>query len=268
MDAAAASGAASGVLHIENWRLALALVFSLVAGGCSLALKLGLGKDIAIGTVRAFAQLFLMGWVLGWVFQADSPWLVMGLFLVMAGAAAHTARGRVKEKYVHFAWPMYGGMAAVYLLVTVTVTGAIVAAKPWWTPQYFLPIGGMVLGNSMNSVAVALDRLFSDMRARAAEIEMRLCLGADAAEASADVVRAAVRAGMIPAVNSMMAVGLVSLPGMMTGQILGGSDPTEAIRYQIVVMLMIVGATALGSTLLTLVIRRRCFGPGMRPLLR
>lgn len=258
----------AAVLDITPLGLALALVFSLVAGGCSVALKLGLGRDILIGTIRTFAQLFLMGWVLGLVFQADSPWLVLGLFVIMAGAAAHTARGRVKEKSVAFAWPMFASMAAVYFLITVTVTGAIVAAKPWWTPQYFLPIGGMVLGNSMNSVAVALDRLFSDLRARAAQVEMRLCLGADAAEASADILRDAVRAGMIPAVNSMMAVGLVSLPGMMTGQILGGSDPTVAIRYQIVVMLMIVGATALGSTLLTLIIRRRCFAPGDRPLLR
>jgi len=257
-----------GVLDITPWRLALALVFSLVAGGCSLALKLGLGRDILIGTVRTFAQLFLMGWVLGFVFAADSPWLVIGLFFIMAGAAAHTARGRVKEKAVAFAWPMYGSMAAVYLLVTMTVTGAIVAADPWWKPQYFLPIGGMVLGNSMTSVAVALDRLFADLRARAALVEMKLCLGADVSEASADIVRDAVRAGMIPAVNSMMAVGLVSIPGMMTGQILGGSDPSQAIRYQIVVMLMIVGATALGSTILTLIIRRRCFGPGQRPLLR
>lgn len=257
-----------GVLDITPWRLALALVFSLLAGGCSLALKLGLGRDIALGTLRTFAQLFLMGWVLGIVFQVSSPWPVLGLFLVMAGAAAHTARGRVREKLVSFAWPMYASMAAVYLLVTVTVTGAIVDATPWWKPQYFLPIGGMVLGNSMNSVAVALDRLFSDLRAKAAMVEMKLCLGASAAEASADILRDAVRAGMIPSINSMMAVGLVSLPGMMTGQILGGTDPTQAIRYQIVVMLMIVGATALGSTLLTLVIRRRCFGPGDRPLLR
>jgi len=257
-----------GVLDIDLWRLSLALVFSLLAGGCSIALKLGLGRDILIGTVRTFAQLFLMGWVLGIVFAVESPWLVLGLFLAMAGAAAHTARGRVRESAVHFAWPMYASMAAVYLVITVTVTGAIVHAEPWWKPQYFLPIGGMVLGNSMNSVAVALDRLFSDLRARAAVVEMRLCLGADAAEASADVVRTAVRAGMIPSINSMMAVGLVSIPGMMTGQILGGSDPSQAIRYQIVVMLMIVGATALGSTLLTLIIRRRCFGPGDRPLLR
>ena len=257
-----------GVIDISPLRLLLALVFALVAGGCSLALKLSLGRDILVGTIRTFAQLFLMGWVLGLVFAVESPWLVLGLFLVMAGAAAHTARGRVTEKAVRFAWPMYGSMAAVYLLVTITVTGAIIHAEPWWKPQYFLPIGGMVLGNSMNSVAVALDRLFSDLRARAAMVEMQLCLGADAAEASADIVRTAIRAGMIPSINSMMAVGLVSLPGMMTGQILGGSDPTLAIRYQIVVMLMIVGATALGSTLLTLIIRRRCFGPGDRPLLR
>lgn len=258
----------AGVIDIDLWRLALALVFSLLAGGCSLALKLGLGRDIALGTVRTIAQLFLMGWVLGIVFAVESPWLVLALFLAMAGAAAHTARGRISEKAVRFAWPMYASMAAVYLLVTMTVTGAIVHSVPWWKPQYFLPIGGMVLGNSMNSVAVALDRLFSDLRARAAVVEMQLCLGADAAEASADITRTAIRAGMIPSINSMMAVGLVSIPGMMTGQILGGSDPSQAIRYQIVVMLMIVGATALGSTLLTLIIRRRCFGPGDRPLLR
>ena len=97
---------------------------------------------------------------------------------------------------------------------------------------------------------------------------MMLCLGADYREASRDIVRGAMKAGMIPSINSMMAVGVVFIPGMMTGQILAGADPLMAVRYQIVVMVMIVGATTIGALMVVLLVRRLCFGPGHQVLLR
>jgi putative ABC transport system permease protein len=144
----------------------------------------------------------------------------------------------------------------------------IVGAKPWWKPQYFIPLAGMIVGNSMNAIAISLDRLFGELRGRRQEVEMMLCLGADYKEASQDMVINAMRAGMIPSINSMMAAGVVFIPGMMTGQILAGADPLIAIRYQIVVMVMLVGSTAIGSLVVVLLVRRLCFGPGHQLRLR
>ena len=126
----------------------------------------------------------------------------------------------------------------------------------------------MIIGNSMNAIAIALERLLGDLRERRAEVEMKLCLGADYKEASQDIVRNAMRSGMIPSINSLMGVGIVFIPGMMTGQILAGADPLIAIRYQIVVMVMLVGATAVGSLLVVLLVRKMCFGSGAQLLLK
>ncbi|QGY39075.1 iron export ABC transporter permease subunit FetB [Pseudodesulfovibrio cashew] len=256
------------VIEIGPLQLALCLGFVMLAGGASLYHRLGLGRDLAVGTVRTFAQLFLMGYVLKFVFEVNFSWLVMLIFTGMITAAVHIIRGRVSERSIPFVVPTFVSMLLSYALVTTVVTAVIVGAKPWWTPRYFIPLAGMIVGNSMTAIAIALERLFSDLKARRAEVEMKLALGADYREASQDILRGAVKAGMIPSINSLMAVGLVSLPGMMTGQILSGTDPLMAIRYQIVVMLMIVAATSLGAVLVTGLVRRRCFSPAQRLLLR
>ena len=107
-------------------------------------------------------------------------------------------------------------------LIAFLITGVVIGVKPWWKPQYFIPLAGMLIGNSMNAVAISLDRLLGELKKRRQEVEMMLCLGADYREASKDMVGNAMRAGMIPAINSMMAAGVVFIPGMMTGQILAG----------------------------------------------
>jgi putative ABC transport system permease protein len=176
--------------------------------------------------------------------------------------AAFTIYGRIKEKQITFFMPVCLSMMISFFLITFLVTEIVVDVKPWWKPQYFIPIGGMVIGNSMNAIAIALERLLNEMRSKRQEIEMKLCLGADYKEASIDIVRNAMKAGMIPSINSMMAVGIVFIPGMMTGQILAGANPMTAIKYQIVVMIMLVGATTLGTLLVVLIIRKRCFSSG------
>lgn len=249
-------------LDIGVWQLMLSLVFVAAAGAASLVHRLGLERDLLWGTLRTFAQLFVMGYALKLIFGLESALLVVGVYVGMILFAGKIVHGRVKERSIPFLLPTMGAMLGSYLLVTIVVTGLIVGAQPWWKPQYFLPIGGMVIGNSMNALAISLERLFSDLRARRDEVEMRLSLGASSQEASHEIMKGALRAGMIPSINSMMGVGVVFIPGMMTGQILAGADPLLAIRYQIVVMLMLVGSTALGSLLVVHLARMRCFGPG------
>jgi putative ABC transport system permease protein len=173
--------------------------------------------------------------------------------------AAQTIRGRVKEKQVRIFAPTFISMVISYMIVAITVTAGIVQIRPWYTPQYFIPLGGMIIGNSMNAISIALDRMFSDLRNRRDEIELAFCLGATYQEATRDILRDVIKAGMIPSINALMTVGLVSLPGMMTGQILAGQEPQSAIKYQIVVMLMLVASTAIGCTIIVQVVRRLCF---------
>ncbi|GIX06492.1 MAG: iron export ABC transporter permease subunit FetB [Candidatus Poribacteria bacterium] len=249
----------NGVLEIGVGQLLLCLSFVLVAGIASLLLRLRLERDLGIGTVRTFVQLFLVGYILQFIFDLEHPVVIVGYYVWMIFWAARAVRGRVQERPFAIFGPTFVSMTLIYVLVAIFVTGVIVQARPWYLPQYFIPLGGMIIGNSMNSISIALDRLFGEVKQRRAEIEMALALGATSAEATEGIVRNAVRAGMIPSINALMTVGLVSLPGMMTGQILAGSDPSLAVRYQIVVMLMLVASTALGSVTITLWMRRRCF---------
>ena len=228
-------------IDISWWGLVVSLLFVLLAGASSLALHLGLEKDLFWGTVRTVTQLYLMAFVLRYVFLLDQWYLVLAVFAVMIVFATHVVKGRVKEKKVAIYLPTLVSMLLSYMVVTVIVVAVIVQAHPWYAPKYFIPLGGMVIGNSMSAIAVAMERLLADLRRRRAEVELHLCLGANATQASAQLFRASIRAGMTPSITSMMGVGIVWIPGMMTGQIIAGSDPLLAVKYQIMVMLMLHG---------------------------
>lgn len=257
----------NSIVAIPLPQLLLSLLFIFMAQATSLMWHLGLGRDIAVGALRTVAQLFLMGYALTFIFSAGSLPLTIGIFIVMVVSAVFIVKGRVKEREVAYLAPTLLTMVASYFLTALFVSRVIVGVEPWWEPRYFIPTAGMVIGNSMSALAISLERLFSQMRQERDLIEMKLSLGADYREASNEIFRTAVKAGMIPSINAMMGVGLVFLPGMMSGQILAGADPLLAIRYQIVVMFMLVGSTAISSIVVMLVIRRRCFGSGEELLL-
>jgi putative ABC transport system permease protein len=145
-------------------------------------------------------------------------------------------------------------------LITFTVTGAVLRISPWYDARYVLPFAGMVLGNSLNGIALALERFFADVRARESEVVVSLTLGATLWEACRPCARAAIRAGLIPTLNSMSAVGLVFIPGMMTGHVLAGTDPMVAAGYQIIVMFMLAAACATGCVVAVLLAFRLTFG--------
>lgn len=258
----------NGAMDIGIPQLVLALLFVAVAGIASLRLRLGLERDLLWGTLRTVAQLVLMGFVLIYVFRLDQWYLIVALYIVMILFAAWIIRGRVRSTTVSYFLPTFVSMVLSYVLISYLVVGVIVQADPWYLPKYFIPLGGMIIGNSMNAIAIALDRLFSDLLKRRPEVELLISLGATARQASADIYRDAIRAGMIPSINAMMGVGVVFIPGMMTGQILAGSDPLVAVKYQIVVMLMLVASTAVGSLLVVSLVRRRCFSADHRLIIR
>ncbi|GAB6063143.1 ABC transporter permease [Deferrisoma palaeochoriense] len=249
----------TGALPIGPWQLALAAGFLAVAAGLSLALSLGLTRSLLVAAARAYAQLLALGLVLRWVFGVGTPWLVLGILGLMIAVAAQTLTARVQAAPPGLFLRGLGALAVSGFTVTLAVTGLVVRVEPWWDPRYVIPIGGMVVGNSLNGVAVCLDRLFADLRARAREIEALLALGATPWETVLPSARAALRAGLIPTINAMAAAGIVFIPGMMTGQVLSGTDPRTAAAYQIVVLLMIAAATALGSVLALLAGYRSAF---------
>jgi putative ABC transport system permease protein len=255
------------IVSIPLPQLLLALLFILVAQATSLVWHLGLGRDIGVGAVRTVSQLFLMGYALTFIFRRQSLPLTLGIFLVMVVSAVFIIKGRVNEREVPYLMPTFLTMAASYFITALFVSRVIVGVTPWWEARYFIPTAGMVIGNSMSALAISVERFFSQMRRQRELIEMKLSLGADYREASEEIFRSSVKAGMIPSINAMMGVGLVFLPGMMSGQILAGADPLVAIRYQIVVMFMLVGSTAMSSIIVMLIVRRRCFGSGEELLL-
>lgn len=246
-------------VEITYGQLLISLVFVLMAGIASIRLKLSLERDILWGTIRTFAQLAIMGYVLKYIFRINNAWLVLLVFTGMILFAAYTVRGRVKERRVSYFLPTFWAMFISYMLVTIVVNAFVVNVDPWFKPQYFITLGGMVIGNSMNALAITLERIFADVRKRRDEIELYLCLGANHGEATMSLTKEAIRAGMIPSINAMMTVGIVFLPGMMTGQIIAGVDPLSSIKYQIVVMLMLVGSTAMGGIITAYIARNRCF---------
>ncbi|AEF93313.1 Conserved hypothetical protein CHP00245 [Desulfotomaculum nigrificans CO-1-SRB] len=241
---------ANSTIPISDFQLAFTVLLVLITGGISALLRLGLLKSLIWGTIRTFVQLTLVGYALTYIFKLNNLWLVIAVVTTMCYIASRTAVRRtpnVPEFPTTLAFLSL--LASTYLVGTI-VTVLIISPTPWYSARIVIPIFGMILGNSMNGIAISLDRLYGEARSRSAEIEALLTFGATPWEAIRYSVREAIRTGMTPTINSLMVVGLVSLPGMMTGQILGGADPREAVRYQIVVMLMIAAAVAIGCLLL------------------
>lgn len=247
------------VVPISVAQLMFTAILLLLAGGVSAFFRLGLTKTLAYGAVRCVVQLTVIGYALGWIFAVDRPDLVMFIVAVMCAIAAFTATRRTPNVPGFPVLIAFVSLAASTYLVMVIVCAIIIRGEPWYTARIVIPISGMILGNAVSGIALAIDRLYSEVRSRKGEVEALLSLGATPWEAVRDCVREAIRSGMTPIINSLMVVGLVSIPGMMTGQILGGADPGEAARYQIVVMLMIAAAAAFGSMLLVGLSFRRLF---------
>ena len=239
-----------------------AAMLILLSIGISAFQRLGLGRSLVIGAIRATLQLIAMGYILRWVFALDRWYVVVLALLIMVGFATLTITGRLKGDKRQKAALRVICAAAIFLgsvLTLAYVDTLVVPITPWYNPRYLIPLFGMIVSNAMNGAALAAERLHAEIESRRGEIETWLSLGASPQQASATCVNKALFAAMIPTVNSLAVVGVVSLPGMMTGQILAGADPTLAVRYQLVVVFMLTAATAITATAVVYWYRRLFF---------
>ena len=250
----------SDFIELGPLQLVLATVLIVAAGAVSMALRLGVERRLGVAALRTVIQLGLLGLVLEKIFALRNPVLVVGLLLLMTVFAAREAVTRASRHYRGILIDAWLTMAATCMGVGGMVTQVVVGVEPWYEPQYVIPLLGMILGNSLTGISLCLDRFMDHLVVRSAEVELRIAFGATRREALEAPLRDAVRTGMIPIINSMAAAGIVSLPGMMTGQILAGSPPLQAVAYQIVVMFMIAAAVALGAMLVVLLAGRRFMG--------
>jgi len=241
--------------------LALAAGLVLAMAALSWRMQLGLSGQLLIAGTRTVVQLLLIGLVLKALFaNVDLLW-VAGISLVMLLAAGREVMARQQRRFTGW-WGFGMGTGAMFIssfAITVLALGTMVGTDPWYDPQYAIPLLGMLLGNTMSGIALALDRLTTTAWQQRAIIEQRLMLGATRLEAVAEIRREAMRSGMMPIINSMAAAGLVSLPGMMTGQILAGSPPLEAVKYQILIMFLISAGTGFGVTAALWLASKRLF---------
>jgi len=249
------------LIRLGPWDLALATLLVVTAGVISVALRLGLERRLAVAALRTIVQLGLVGLILERIFAIRQPLLVVALVLLMVLFAGREAVRRLNRSYRGIYADAWLAMATSCLVVGGLVTQVVVGVRPWYDPQYVIPLLGMILGNSLTGISLGLDRFLEHLASRHAEMELQLAFGASRREVLAEPQQQALRTGMIPIINAMTAAGIVSLPGMMTGQILSGSPPLQAVAYQIVVMFMIAAAVAVGAMLAVITAGKRLVAP-------
>lgn len=238
------------VIHLHALDLGIASILVLLNAGLSIWLGLRLHGQVLWAALRMIVQLLLVGLLLRVVFASGSPLVTVVVIFLMIAAAVREVVARPARRL--------RGWAGVRLsAVTVSVTGILtvllalltaIRPSPWYDPHYAIPLMGIVLGSVLNSASLGLDVFFNGVSSGRAAIEGRLALGATSREALMPHIRNAIRSGLIPIVNQMSAAGIITLPGIMTGQLLAGMDPVEAVKYQILLMFLLAGGSALAAS--------------------
>ncbi len=246
--------------------LAIAASLVLLLALLSVRMHVNISRQLLVAALRTAIQLTLIGLVLKALFaNVQLAWVsLLALFMLLVAGREVMAR---QERRFKGWWGYAVGTFSMFLssfAVTVFALVVILGESPWYTPQYAIPLLGMLLGNTMNGIAIAMDRLTHAAWEQRAVIEARLMLGQRWDEAVSEMRRQAIRSGMIPIINAMAAAGVVSLPGMMTGQILAGAPPVEAVKYQILIMFLIAAGTGLGTLAAVTIGSRRLFDERQR----
>jgi putative ABC transport system permease protein len=237
------------VITLNHIDLAIASALVVLLALLSIRMRTGISGQLVIAAIRTALQLTLIGLVLKALFASAHPGWVALLSLFMLMIAGREVMVRQERRFRGW-WGYAVGAFSMFLssfAVTVFALIVILGNDPWYAPQYAIPLLGMLLGNTMNGIAIAMDRLMNAAWEQRNLIEARLMLGERWDVAISEYRRQAIRSGMIPIINAMAAAGVVSLPGMMTGQILAGAPPVEAVKYQILIMFLISAGTGLGT---------------------
>jgi len=249
------------IIDLSLWDLATVYSLLLLSLGLAHLLKANQSRELFWAGLRMFVQLLLVGYVLHLVFALETPVPVLLILVVMIGFAVQTIGARVKTRMPHFyrivgTAILFGCGGMTFFFCTL-----VIGLEPWYDPRYLIPLAGMVIGNSMTGASLAVERLAAEFKERREEIETALSLGGSVQAASEPAVSSAFRAALIPSINAMAAMGLVFLPGMMTGQILSGTEPMIAVKYQIAIMCVITGSVAVTTFLILRLGYRTYFTP-------
>ena len=254
------------MIHLTPWDLVIASVMIILLAITSLLLQLNITKQLIIAAIRNVIQLLLIGYILKLIFNSNNLYFLASIAIVMLLVAGFEINAR--QKYPLKRWIGFKiGTSALFIssfamaLLTLMV---IVAPTPWYSPQYAIPLLGMLLGNTMNGISLGMDKLNQSVYQQRLVIEQRLILGQTYQEAIQEIRAESIRTGMIPIINSMAIAGLVSLPGLMTGQILAGTPPVEAVKYQILIFFLIASGTGFGIMLAVWMIAKRMFDDRQR----
>ena len=249
------------VIDLSWWQLGLASLLVMLLALVAHWQRLGVSRPLLIAAARTAIQLALIGLVLEALFAVGSLFWVALMATVMLLVAGREVMARQKHR-LSGGWAFGIGTLSMFISafsVTILTLAVIIGPEPWYTPQYAIPLLGMLLGNTMTGVALSLDRLTESVWRQRAVIENRLMLGQRWQEAISDLRREAMRSGMMPMINAMAAAGIVSLPGMMTGQILAGTAPGLAVKYQVLVMFTITVGSGFGTLAAVMLGSRRLF---------
>ncbi len=232
-------------MQTNYYQVLMALLLAILAIGLIYLKKIPILKDAAYGTVRSFIQLVAVGYVLEFIFISQSIWLTIASVLLMLTVAAYTSSKRAER--------FKSGFKIAFIsqgtgsLITLGLMLALRIISP--DARYIIPLAGMIISNSMNASAITFNRIGSDLSGNRLAVETALSLGKNWQEASRPYYRDAVKAGMISILNFMETVGIVALPGAMTGMILAGISPLKAVLFQIIVAYMLLSATTITTIL-------------------
>lgn len=236
----------NGVIELSLVQMSLAYVFVLIL--LFIVKKRGISreKEIIISSIRMTLQLVLTGYLLVFLFKNPSPIFTILVLIAMELFAIYTIINRVKSKISKKQKRIIAiSISSATVSTLLYFLLVVIRISPWYDPQYFIPLAGMLIGNSMTGISLGVNILNSDMKAKKDLIEEYLIIGASPKEATKDILDHAFDSAILPTINSMLGMGIVFLPGMMTGQILSGISPITAIEYQIAIMLGILGSVSI-----------------------
>lgn len=224
----------------------LSFGFVMISLFLTLSFKLGLGRDLLITSIRATLQLFIVGYILKMVFGFDHPLVVIFMLLVMIVVAAKSAAKRGKG-LPHIFWMIFFTISIVEIITQGFLLGMRIVPA---TPPYIISISGMIIGNSMVIANLFLNRLKGELEMRKEEVLLVLSLGGSIKQSIYPILKQSIRSSLIPTIEGQKTIGLVQLPGMMTGQIIAGADPVQAVRFQLLIVFMILSAASLTAIIL------------------
>ena len=228
---------------IDIWGLIAALVMVAIAAGISETMRMGVGRTLLWSACRALLQLCAMGFIMEYVIRSNNPWLVLLLVAFMLIAAVQITLSRAKGVPKGLAGTVFLSLVVTMLIMISLVTELIIRPQPWYAPQLVVP----------------LSRFFESMKERRDEVDTLLALGATTWEAARPSIVSSIRLGLLPTTASLASAGIVTVPGMMAGQIIAGGNPIDAAKYQFMILATIAALTLLADSIIMLMVYKRCF---------